>query len=233
MGDRLAGVDNFAAWADRVALRAAWGVALVNVLFPLLLLAGAVLEGRDFYRVIDGERNAMTWFSSLQLMLIALVAALNTGPSRLRGGVRRHAWVWPLTAAGFVFLALDERFEFHETLRNEVLRPADLFADILWIDTGDVVLFGYLAAGLVLAYFLFRELAPVARWLFAAALALTAAVFVLDSLPREMTRDVRALTTIVEELGETAGQLLFLLAFLLTWRFNVSALAGKPQGDVR
>ena len=101
------------------------GAALIvaNLLLPLGLIAYAALAGRDYAPLFWGERTAIAWFSSVQLLLIAGVAWANHETASL---IRRvdpedepqRRWIWAVFAVGFVYLSIDERFGFHEFMRG-------------------------------------------------------------------------------------------------------------------
>ncbi len=203
----------------RLLLRLALALGLVNVLLPIGLVLYAEAVGEVYWWMFWGEGNAITWFSSVQLLIVGVVAYLNYELLGLLGrlgrdGARGNAWIWLVFAAGFIFLALDERFEFHETLREGVLQPLGLFSDMAYVESGYIGLYLYLTVGLVFAAFLFPELRPWRGSLgfFIAALVLSAAFTIVDALPEE---DVAYfLTSFFEESGEIWAQFLFLLSFL-------------------
>lgn len=210
-------------------------MVIVNLLLPLLVFVSARLAGERVAPRFWGEEYAITWFSSIQLLLIGGVAYLNyeaAGVERALGSERggRGRWIWAVFALGFVFLALDERFRIHENLRDTFIRPAGLFTDFRYVSPGDVVLYAYLLVGLGFAWVLFRELRLYLRslWYFGAALAVAATAVSIDSLPHEVTRSWPVSQDgiqIYEELGEIWAQLLFLLAFLGVLRGRLRGLA--------
>jgi hypothetical protein len=203
-----------------------FGAALVaaNLLLPAGLILYAQAVGRDYAGLFWGEYNAVTWFASVQLLLVALVAYANHEAAGVLqrlglGDPSRRRWVWLVFAAGFVFLSLDERFEFHEYLRDEVLRPRDLFV-VPFLRKSDVAMYGYLGVGLLLGWLLLDELRArrVSLGLFAGGVVVAAASVLIDTLDKSLTRQLPFpdfWTSAFEEVGELWAQLLFGLSFLV------------------
>ncbi len=207
--------------AIRTALAQIRGIAIacaaVNVLLPLGLYVYGELFTEGYWTMFWGENNAITWWSSVQLLVVAAAAWANFAVASAASPARRP-WIWAVFAAGFVFLALDERFEIHERVRDGWLLPSGSFDGIPFVRPGDVGLYAYLLAGVALATFLLAELWRVRRafWLFAAGVALAAVFTVVDALPREIElRLPYFLTSVFEEGGELWSQWLFLAAFLV------------------
>ena len=203
-----------------------FGAALiaVNLLLPMGLITAANLAGKDYAEYFWGERNVITWFSSVQLLLIALVAYADHEAAALLerlgvGDLSKRRWIWLVFALGFVFLSIDERFEFHEYLRDEVFRPRDLFV-LPFLRKSDVSMYVYILVGLVLGYFLLAELRlrRLALGLFGGGVLVATASVVVDTLDKSITREWpfhHFWTSAFEEVGEIWAQMLFALAFLV------------------
>ena len=211
-----------------------------NVLLPVGQIVYAEVVGEDYAEYFWGEWNAITWFSSVQLLLIALVAFANHQVIGLPGGAGREGprtrrWVWLVFAAGFVFLSLDERFGFHEYLRDDVFRPRQLF-NVPFLRAGDVSMYGYLGVGLVLGYFLLAELRRhrLALVLFAGGVMVAAASVVVDTLAKDITREwvfSRFWTSAFEEVGELWAQMFFAFSFLVLLDERLRHLDQGESGD--
>jgi hypothetical protein len=224
-------------WSRRTARRVVWIFAAANLGVPLGLFAFAAAIGEDYWWFFWGEGNVMTWFSSVQLVAVAAMAYANHELVRAMrgriGAVRAgNAWIWATFAAGFVFLAVDEAFEVHEMVRDEVLIPKGMFSGIPLVRPGDIGMYAYLLAGVAAAAFLLSELrrrrsAVIA---FGAAVALIAATTFVDSLPRDIEESISPFwTSAFEEIGEIWAQLLFLVAF---WLVLDLRLAAAPAAGV-
>ena len=209
----------------------------VNLLLPLGVYLYAHIIGEPYWKLLRGTFNAVSWFSSVQLVLIGILAY---GNFELLGLLRRIAvagaaprpWVWLVFAVGFILLGLDERFGIHEALRNEVFRPAELFVGNPYLVDGEAGLFLFFFIGLVFTPFLIGELRrwPPATTLFTAALVLTLATIVVDSVKDSAMADwpfqqYRFWDYVFEEVGEIWAQLLFLLSFLIVLHGRLGQLS--------
>ncbi len=210
--------------AARVVLLFAIVMILLNLLIPPGIALYARAIGEHYWTLFWGEDNLITWFSSVQLLLIGMVAWLNREVAVLaqrlggEGEGRIRAWIWWIFMLGFFFLSLDERFRIHEQVRDQILKPDGLFVGLEYLRPGDVGLYFYLAVGLFFTGFLLAELRryPWSLAFFVAALLLTLSVAVVDSLPERLMEGWswrRFMTSAFEEVGENTAQLLFLLSF--------------------
>ncbi len=228
--------------ARRQTRRIGVAFAAVDVLLPLGLLVFALLSGRAFWKLFRADDAPTEWLSSVQCLAVAGVAYANyavrraLGPDREADGGRpaTPAWVWLVFAVGFVLLGLDERFDFHEMLRDRVFRPAGLFLDIPFVTPGDVGLFLAFGVGVAFSRLLLPELRgwPPALPVFVAALALTGVVVLIDGLDDATLREWPLHTFWdypFEEVGELWAQLGFLVAFLVVLRGRLGELAGSGE----
>jgi hypothetical protein len=196
------------------------------------------VEGDSWRRIVvmfDSEGTPIAWFSSVQLLLVGLVAYGTHVVTRLRdhqlGRITRYRWVWPFLASGFVLLSLDEFFMFHEQLRERIMKPHDLLTSVPGFKPGDIGLFIYLAVGFGVAYFLVQALRPnkTAVRLFFAAIAVITPLVILDAFHVGILWDnlyVRRLYLVTEEVGENIAELLFLLSFVLVFFDRLLELVG-------
>ena len=179
---------------------------------------------KRFWSLYTGEDTAMTWFSSLQLVFIGVVAYgvwVVTRIEDLRsGGKTPYRWIWLFFAAGFAFLACDEALWIHEWVRNEILRPNEIFTRGERLQDGDVILPFYLLVGLGMLYAFLQVLKQKrsSLVLFLSAVAIMVPVVVLDSFRIgfiDDDYDLKRIFWIGEEIAENGAALLFLVAFLL------------------
>ena len=102
-----------------------------------------------------GEGRFTTGASCFELLTVAAVAA-RVFSLRLRGGAPlwRAALIWLLVAFGFVFLAADEGFQFHERMDKAVHRILSLSKTELSerIDDGIIALYAVIGLGAFWAY---------------------------------------------------------------------------------
>ena len=217
-------------WAERQLRTVALVIVAVNLVVPGAMLGYALVTDTAFWRLFRGEEHLVDWFSSLQLLLLSLVAFANfqlDGIARRLGAVdvARHRGVWLVFAMGFVLLALDEQFNLHEAVRNNVFRPSGVFTDVKWMVSGDIGLYLVFIAGVGCAVLLRDQLrlARHARVLFIAALLMAFPAIVIDSLRDSAMAGWplrRFLDYTFEEVAEIWAELLLLLSFLavLAWR---------------
>lgn len=226
--------------AQSIVTRIIIFVGLLNLLVPIGVFVYADIADKDYrYLFWDADTTA-NWYSSIQLTFIALSAYLNYEVGKLYrrqdASSAKRPWIWLVLAFGFLFLACDERFELHELISEEMLQPSRLFSWVPYVQEGDVVLYFYLAIGLVFATLLLDELRPVrlALVFFFLALIIAAATIVVDSLGWPVVKKwpLRGFwTSAFEEIGELWAQYLFLVAFLTVLKKRLGLLSEAREGS--
>lgn len=165
----------------------------------VLVIAGLLAAARwpAYWAWVAPEQAPMQFFQVAVLLGGVFTAALLALVAALRGARRGDVAIWLVVAAGFVALALDDRFYVHQRLRDAYLAPTGV--GLPWGSPGDVVLVGYALAGLAFLPLVLRLLSAdrLARSLLVAGVALTAAVVAADS------RDVESMSTAFERLEQT------------------------------
>ena len=217
--------------ADRL-LRVAY--VLVPAVFAAVTVVLIVAAWPTWWVYIAPEQSPMTWLQSVLLVLCGLLAAMPAAQEWLRGRGLRELLPFLLLAAGFAWLALDERFTIHERLRDNVLAPRHVRVPLLpWVGPGDFLLLGYAIAGLLVLRLVLRGLREDrrARRLFLAGVACALAVVAVDSVdPDRMSQSVERIEQTLEELVELAGGALFLLALLTHYLHLVERHATTAPG---
>jgi hypothetical protein len=197
--------------------RAAGAVVTTNLAFLALAIAA---DWPKWWVNINYEVSPLTWFSSVQLLAIGCVCFGNLALSRLLAErleqAPRRTQVWAALGAGMFFLALDERFQLHERLREGVLKPNGIGTDLPGIAPGDFVLVLYALAGIALCWLLYRWLGGAARAWLVAAILLGVVATSMDAadLHGESVELVRT-EQFIEEILETLTQMSFFAATLL------------------
>lgn len=88
-------------------------VLFVNALAVLVALIIYQLGGRDPF----AERGYLTFWSTLQLLAIALISdKIRQLPHGQDSSSRRRSWIWWAISLGFIFLAADEFLAIHEVI---------------------------------------------------------------------------------------------------------------------
>jgi hypothetical protein len=171
------------------------------------------------------ERNLMSWFTSVELVLAGFTAGLVFLLERAgRPSDPRRAgssWIWAAFALGCGFLGVDEYAELHE-------RIDDRLAELLLPGTSQppFVLAGCLLLGLVPALVLLKEWRrekAVAGW-FVTAIVLSALAIFFDVFTASAPR-LDVARRVAEDCLELVAAAAFLLAFLRAVLNRVQALA--------
>jgi hypothetical protein len=132
-------------------------IAIALVLANLIAIAASALDGHHRGNVAYRfeERQAITLLSATQLaatsLLAALVYVLRTRLLRARSGLRGTAAFWVISAAGFLYLMLDEGFQIHEGMDTGIFRLFGSKHDPM-IDGAATALYGVAAAAVIYFY---------------------------------------------------------------------------------
>lgn len=195
-------------------------LALASVVGDLAKILGGLDGGGWIWRLsLNGERNIPARYSMLLLLCAAaLLAFICFDTKRQRG---RDVSKWAILALGFVYLALDEYFGFHEMLIDPVRailgnRDLGIFY-FAWVIPGAAAV---LVVGLFFLGFLWR----LPRWA-RVAFTLAAALYVGGALGVELFEGKYAelygkrnlgfsAFVTVEECLEMAGVIVFINALL-------------------
>ncbi len=169
---------------------------------------------------LDGESALPTWFSSMQLMLIALTGVMIRKQASVRA---RSKWTWPALIALFTYLSIDETATVHESFGAAACKQFGLW---IWNDHSWMIMFAPLILiGLsILVWAAFREfrghrssfrllLSGTAIWL--AALSCEVAQVYFKTVARPSGS---GLAIVFEEFAEMLGATLMWCALLLKLR---------------
>lgn len=207
-------------------------IVVANLLFPLFVLLSDVEHP---WRPFEGEKSPINWFSSLQCAILGVIALgvffVTRAGRRAGSDPIDRDWPWLLVSFGFAFLSFDEKFQIHERVREEFLKPHGIFTGIRGFKAGDIVLLGYVAAGAVVAWYLLSDLKRYRRAmiLFFSALALIGFLAFQDALQLAVLnqRTVRHVQIIAEEVGEVWAQVLFAFSLLTVFFAKLRALIAR------
>lgn len=215
---------------DYLALHRRQVIACLSVGAACLILAHLAMqwlmygEGHDHVfgltRLfdLDEEANLPTWFSSL-LLLVAAVLLARIAADASRGNGAAHYW-WVL-AAGFALMSIDEVAMVHE-LFNDPQRISSASRSSPLLTYTWVVPYALLVAGLGIYFVRFLALLPLAtriRFIVAGGVYVGAALglefiegFVVRLQGHDSIED--SLLTTMQELLEISGVILFIDALL-------------------
>jgi hypothetical protein len=175
-------------------------------LFVILLF---VLKWPSYWVYIASEQTPMTWLQSVIWFGCVLFALVSLTLLYIQEGLSRHALVWLFLSGAFLFLMMDERFAFHERIRDHYLKPAGIKI-LPWMEAGDFILLIYALAALAFAvpiYRVYRARRAALVWLCIAAILFAAAVG-MD------TFDVSKMSKAAERLEQSTEEIIELFAVL-------------------
>lgn len=132
--------------ARRATLISLLALALVA---PVLLAAA---RWPSYWEWVAPELTPMTWLQTVLLFLAAAACLLIVLLASLHGHGRADRATWWFLAAGFGYLAIDDRFALHERVRDSVLAPRGIgIPGMSWLAPGDIqmVLMGLVGLALL------------------------------------------------------------------------------------
>ena len=194
---------------------------------PLAIAAVAVALGAQPAEQF-GEGKLGTWASCALLLSSAILAS---GTWRARRPAR-GAVVWLLVASGFVYLALDDAFSWHEKLDRFVHRKVlGMPATGVTTSLDDLIIGGYGILALALLYRFrdeFRRVSTLTK-LLAVAMGLMFLQVAIDVIDHDTVlralaergprrRMLRLWVPVVEETVKLVAEGVFVLAFARAWR---------------
>lgn len=233
------------AWLESVLLVLAAAMAALNA-FAASLEKGIAApfgeRGREAGEAGEAGQDAREAWMSAQAA--PSVGRRGRGPRQLAEGqsgargaqlsawIGRHgAWGWTITAAAFMWLALDERFALHERLRDHYLKRTGIRL-LPWMEAGDWLIPLYAVCGLAAVWALWRLFGRgvAARAFFAAGLVIAFCAVSMDTIDiRSLGKDSERLLQTIEECLETAAMTAFVSSFLSVLTGRLSAWYNKTS----
>lgn len=187
-----------------------WTAAVVLVLvagWTLLSIARGTDEIPEKQFLEDGS---MTIAAAL---LLAMASALSWAVFLLAEG--RGRWFWCIAGAGFLFLALDEQLEFHETI-GDLLDVSAVGPSMIFRNWNDLIVIGYgaVALGLTVAF-----LPEILRYpMHAEFLAIGFSFYVAHTAVDMLVPGVGSIKTMFEETPKLFADAFFFLGMLAALR---------------
>ncbi|HEV8512654.1 MAG TPA: hypothetical protein VGQ59_05240, partial [Cyclobacteriaceae bacterium] len=143
-------------------------------IFFVIVFAVAFIWYRHYpMLVIAGEESVATWMSGVLLVVSGTISILI--------GVHRKKIFWFAIASFFLLLACDERFMFHEQLKEKIIFSRSTNSGISHWVTELPVLFGA-CVGAMVTYLLWLHLPVKSRLLLILAALLGSASVIIDVL---------------------------------------------------
>jgi hypothetical protein len=184
-------------------------------------LCSLFLDWPDWWTHINYEGGALTWFSSVQLVVLGLVSfaiyLLFGLPPASSSKVNGFRVVWLVLTLAFAFLSVDERFQIHERFRDNVLIPREIGTQLPGIGPGDFLLIIYAFCGLgvfCLLLPILKKSSTAVRW-FVFGLVLALISVFIDSLEFYHDDFWRFQGyQMAEEVSETFAQMSMLIALV-------------------
>ncbi|MFC5650666.1 hypothetical protein ACFPYJ_16345 [Paenibacillus solisilvae] len=200
-------------------------------LFVVLLIA---LKWPSYWVYIASEQTPMTWLQSVIWFGCVLFALLSFTLLYIQEGLRRHALTWLMLAGAFLFLMMDERFAFHERVRDHYLKPAGIKI-LPWMEAGDFILLMYAVVALAFVipiYRVYRVRRTALIWLGIAAILFATAVG-MDTLDvSKMSKATERFEQSMEEIIELLAVLSLFSSVWLMIGFYLSAFRGSAAAAV-
>lgn len=175
-------------------------IVLLVVFFVLVL--GVALWSNPYFplKVIAGEQSVGTWLSGTLLTIMATLSLVLS--------MKQRWYPWLLFTIFFLLLALDERFMYHEQLKEHIIFSQ--FADSLprWLHELPVIVGG--CVGGLMALILWRNVSQGNRVLLLIAVAMGAGSVMIDVLSGgvfweeclKLLAEVMVVCVLVKRVGE-------------------------------
>lgn len=126
-------------------------VVCLCIFFMLVFTMAYRLNPHNPVSILAGESSAGTWMSGALLTTCAVLSMVIA--------MRKGWWPWALVSAFFIVLAIDERFMFHEQLKERIVFW--IYHNTRWFTAGWIfelpVIVGAIAGGWV-AFVLWRHI---------------------------------------------------------------------------
>lgn len=199
-------------------------ILLITTLLPMAMVA-VFIAGRwpQYWKWIASEDTPMTSLEVTIMFTTMLTCWLAAAFHYLRGA-NDISKRWFVLGAGFLFLAMDDRFAIHERIRDRILAPNDIAIPFLPMSPGDFIVLLYLVAGLAMLPWLRPLFSGKTRALrlFGAGVVIAALAVLMDAFDiHRLGIEAQRLQQTGEEILELCAQVLFLQGLLLAWLDDV------------
>lgn len=206
------------------------GYFVTNVFLVIIFILS---KWPKYWEHINYEWSHLTWLSSVNLILIGIFCLIGFMITELNSPVVLkkpifsfiHRYIIGAMGLGFLFLALDEKFQIHEKLREKVFIPNEVGTDIPGIGAGDFLHVIIAIVGLGMTYFIYQriKISKISLGFYGAAVFM-ALISVITDATSPVVRDDSQLSEaelmssinhqFTEELFESSAIIFFAICFL-------------------
>jgi hypothetical protein len=188
-----------------------------SFLFPILFILFLIMaQWPRWWIWTVPELTPLAWMQSVLLFLTG-VMAFESALLADWGERKKESINWVLLGIGFFYFCLDERFAFHERLRDKVLVPLGFkIRALFWVAPGDYLMLAFMVVGIALVPRFIRLFNQdrKAKKLFFAAIGLSAVAIIADSFSyKAYSIEVQRLEQFWEQMVKTTAMVFFLNAF--------------------
>ncbi|GGD83367.1 hypothetical protein [Paenibacillus nasutitermitis] len=217
----------------RLHMMERWIIASAFILSALFVVVLAAVKWPSYWIYLAAEQTPMTWLQSVIWFGCVLMALLCCMLTYARDGFKRRPLNWLLLSAAFAFLMADERFAFHERVRDHYLKSTGI-KFLPWMEAGDFILLVYAIVALALAVYVIRlyrvrRLALVWLIISGALFALAVGMDTFDV--SRMSKAAERLEQTLEEIVELFAVLSLLSSLMLMVVHHVMHEAPGPGPD--
>lgn len=180
-----------------------------------LLFIFAFIKYPEWYIWIEEDDSPHAY---IQLLILCSASVTGLGSYLIHNLdesiTKKEKFIVLLAAFGYLFLAVESKYEFHNQIRR-ILEVKDDFPIFLWFERGDFMLTLFLVIGLIFSSFFFKYLKQSKRALTIFFIGAGFAVFSvgIDSFHLDKIINIEHnIEFVLEEVGETLAMLCFLNA---------------------
>ena len=199
-------------------------LAVTLLVLDTAIIALAVYLGwtSDYLLKFFDEGEFITWFSSLKLIatgLLAVIIFIFRCKDRRENCWQTTSLIWLLIGIGFIFLAADESFEFHEKLDGLIHRFLQMKETRLSDRLDDMIVGLYVAIGAAFVFGCRKELRRYVKMYpyLLAGFMLCVAMVILDmytnTAPGDWVTPLIVKLSVVEETLKIYAETFFLVPF--------------------
>lgn len=203
-------------------------IIIFLILFTIVFISILIyLAYPEYWLFINTENTPMTWYQSVLLFAISIFAFFNANLFFLKSE-KVYVLLWIIIGFAFLFFSLDEKFMFHEQIRNNILKPKNIRLNFLpWVGVGDFILMVYLLIALIALPFYIKTIKKFKKSLVFLLVGFLFCFFAIlaDSYDIEkMQNNTLRIEQFMEEISEGFGFTFILISVMLSAVGNIKEL---------